>query len=223
MEPTIENELQSDAVKDLETRSTELADSYTDFTINSIEEYNGGADHLRMIKTMQKEVEAQRTDITKPLVQAQRAANDFFRPFADRLKRAEGSIKSAMSSWKAEQDRIAREEQRKRDEAARKEREEAERKAEEARKRGRHSRAQQLEEQASETVAPVVQSEAPKTEGISYRKVWKYRITDEAQIPRKYLIVDERKIRQVVKALGGDAEIPGVEVFSEDEIAARAG
>ena len=222
MNQALPPELQTEEVTDITTRSAELADNYDGFTIGNGEEYIGAADHLRVIKSMQKEVEDQRKEITQPLVASQRAANAFFKPFADRLSNAERAIKRAMASWKSEQDRIAREEQRKRDEAARQEREEKERQARAARDKGRHARAQNLEDQAAQSVAPVVKSEAPKAEGISYRKVWNFRITNEAQIPRKYLVVDEKKIRQVVKALGSDAEIPGVEIFSEDQVAARS-
>lgn len=215
-------QLETEEVQALTNRTTELADTYDDFTINNVEEYEAGAQHLRTIKSMQKEVETQRTDITGPMVRAQRAANDFFRPFADRLKKAETAVKRAMGVWKAEQDRIAREEQRKRDKAAREEREEKERQANEARSKGRHARAASLEDQASQTVAPVVESQAPKTEGVSYRTVYKFRIVDETQVPRKYLVVDETKIRKVVQALGKDAEIPGVEIYPEQVVAARA-
>ncbi len=215
-------ELQTEEVTDITTRSDELAENYDGFSIGNVEEYSGAAEHLRMIKSMQKEVEDQRKEITQPLVASQRAANAFFKPFADRLSNAERAIKQAMASWKSEQDRIAREEQRKRDQEAERKRKEQQRQAQAARDKGRHARAQNLEAQAAQSVAPVVRSEAPKAEGISYRKVWNFRITDEAKIPRKYLVVDEKKLRQVVKALGSDAEIPGVEVYSEDQVAARS-
>lgn len=217
-----DNALQSDEVKALDTRSQELAESYDDYTVSSPEEYSAGADHLRTIKTFQKEVEDQRKLITQPLVAAQRNANAFFKPFAERLANAERRVKRALVNWKNKQDQIARDEQRKRDEEARKKREEAERKAREAREKGRHSRAQQLEETAAQTVAPIVTSEAPKTEGISVRKVTKFRITDESLIPRKYMDVNESKIRKVVQALGMEAEIPGIEIFQENEMAARS-
>lgn len=215
-------ELATEEVTELTTRSTELAESYDDFTVNSAEEYATGAEHLTGIKTAQKEVEAKRTKITQPLVQAQRAANDFFRPYAERLKKAESAIKRGLTIWKNAQDKIARDAQREADRIAREEREESERLAKLARDAGRNTRAQQHEEKAAETVAPIVTSQAPKAAGISYRTVWKFRITDEAQIPRKFLNVDETKIRKVVKALEADADIPGVEIYSEKEIAARS-
>jgi len=52
------------------------------------------------------------------------------------------------------------------------------------------------------------------------RKVWKHEITDEAQVPREYLMIDEAKVRQAVKQ--GIREIPGVRIFEHTEIAFRA-
>jgi hypothetical protein len=57
---------------------------------------------------------------------------------------------------------------------------------------------------------------------VSTREVWKFEITDAAQIPREYLVVDEARIRKVVQALKGDAKIPGVRVYPERQIAAGA-
>lgn len=221
---TIEIPLQADKpeVRELTKRSGELAENYDNFQVTTPAEFEGGAEHLRVIKSMQKELEAQRTTITKPMNDAKNAVIAFFRPFETRLGNAEQAVKRALSGWKSAQDRIAREKQRDEDERARKERERLADAAREADTKGRHARAATLEERASEHVAPIVQSEAPKAEGVAFRKVWKFRITDPQKIPREYLTVDEKKIGGVVRALKGDTRIAGVEVYSEDVPAARA-
>lgn len=53
----------------------------------------------------------------------------------------------------------------------------------------------------------------PRVEGVSFRDEWDFRITDEAKIPREYLVVDQKKIRGVVKAMRQATRIPGVEAF----------
>ena len=79
-----------------------------------------------------------------------------------------------------------------------------------------------LQSRADKVVAPVIQREAPKVQGVSMREVWKFEVTDATQVPREYLVVDETKIRKVVAALRSDAKIPGVRVYAERQVAAGA-
>jgi hypothetical protein len=43
--------------------------------------------------------------------------------------------------------------------------------------------------------------------------MWDFEITDEAKIPRRFLVVDESAIRALVKRLGAQHGIPGITVF----------
>jgi hypothetical protein len=71
--------------------------------------------------------------------------------------------------------------------------------------------------------APVVMQERQvKVEGVSYIENWTFEITDPLLIPREYLAVDEKMIRQVVKAMKGSTSIPGVRVYSEKTVRAVA-
>lgn len=72
-------------------------------------------------------------------------------------------------------------------------------------------------------VPPVVlQREVPKTQGVSGAVLWKFKITNEAQIPREFLVVDEKKIGAVVRAMRGKTSIPGVAVYPEGAARFRA-
>lgn len=51
------------------------------------------------------------------------------------------------------------------------------------------------------------------------RTEWDFEITDESQVPREYLMVDESKIRRVVRA--GIRNIPGVRVYERQTLAVR--
>ena len=89
--------------------------------------------------------------------------------------------------------------------------------------RGAQRYAELAEQILEEPVAaPVVHvpPAAPKLAAVSARKVWKYRVVNEALIPRQYLTVDHAAIGRVVSALGGRAKIPGIEVYEETVIAA---
>ena len=48
------------------------------------------------------------------------------------------------------------------------------------------------------------------------RKVWKFEIENEKQIPKAYLTVDEVKIRKAIK--GGVREIPGVRIYEDEQV-----
>lgn len=63
--------------------------------------------------------------------------------------------------------------------------------------------------------AVVVPSVIPKQEGISVRKVWKYRVVNQDLHKREFLILDESKAGAIVTNLGPDAAaiVGGIEVY----------
>lgn len=66
----------------------------------------------------------------------------------------------------------------------------------------------------------VVQSSTPKVAGVSTKTVWLFEVTDQAAVPREFLMVDERRIREFVQTLKESAKIPGVRIYSEQQVAA---
>jgi hypothetical protein len=94
--------------------------------------------------------------------------------------------------------------------------------ASEAEQRERTARAETLEAQALATTSAPLAPAVAKIKGVSAKKVWKFEIIDPLKVPREYLIVDESKVRAVVKALGANANIPGVRAYQEAQIASRS-
>jgi hypothetical protein len=136
------------------------------------------------------------------------------------------AAKSLMSVWDAEQERIRLAEQRRLEEIARKSEEErllneAIAAEEDAKRNGatKEEAAQEATNIINEPVyvAPVViPKSVPKMAGGPvYRTIWKYRITDPAKLPRQFLIPDEVKIGQLVRALKKEHGIAGVEAYEE--------
>lgn len=130
-------------------------------------------------------------------------------------------IKPAMSRYDDEQERLRREEQRRRDEAERKRLEDEQ--LERAKEAADQGNAEEAEEILNEPVVapPVVIPKAAAPAGISYRLVWRFKITDPEKIPRQYLMVDETKIGAVVRAMKGETAIEGIQVYSEKVVAGR--
>lgn len=72
-------------------------------------------------------------------------------------------------------------------------------------------------------VPPVVIPRAvPKAAGVSSVQNWTFRITNADQIPREYMIPDEKAIRGVVKSMKNKTNIPGIEVYPEGAARFRA-
>lgn len=205
--------------REIVERATEAAST---FKIVTAQDYENSADMLKKVKASQKRLEDLRTAITKPLNVALKAANDLFRAPAEKLVQVERQIKGEIGRYADEQERLRREEQRKADEAARKEREKLEAQARKAEESGKVEKAETLQQRAETIVAPVIQREPPKVTGVSMREVARFEITDASQLPREYMVPDEKKIRGVVAALKTGANIPGVRVWMERQVAAGA-
>lgn len=141
------------------------------------------------------------------------------------LKEAETVIKSAMGIYWTERDRIAKAEEEERLELARREAED--RAVEEAARLERTGHQEAADERLEAPVVPVVTTpapKAPKAKGSSVRMTTKFRIIDASKIGPKFLMPDEKKIRQIVNSFGADAVemVGGIEVYEEPVVSARA-
>ena len=191
------------------------------------------AGDLKLIKGLSKELEAKRTAITGPINQALREVNALFKPAKEWLAQAERLLKDKLLTYSAEQDRIARERQAEADALARKEREKLERRAAKAEEKGKAEKAEVLRDVAETTAAPVIESAAPKLDGIATRETWKAVVTDELALIRHIAIerndllplleIDQSGLNAWARRLKDELDLPGVEVRKETSIAARAG
>lgn len=84
------------------------------------------------------------------------------------------------------------------------------------------AKVEKFEERAETTVAPVVQTAAPKVAGVSQRDNWTFRITDPTKINAQFMTPDTAKIGKLVKSLKREARSligDGVEIYNEPVIA----
>lgn len=73
-------------------------------------------------------------------------------------------------------------------------------------------------------IAPaVVTPEAVAPKGLSTSEKWCHVVVDERIIPREYLMVNEKKIAAVVRAMKGETRIAGVRVYADTKITVRTG
>lgn len=192
-------------------------------------------------RKLKNQVENLRKSTVQPLNDHVKDVNNLAKSFTEPLDAAERDLKAKISSYQTklriEQEKkaaLAREEarrQQERIEAEQREiREAAEvkaREAAEALKKETDAAARAALERtiAEETeaanapvqvaVAPVI-PEIPKTvrteSGSAHQRMtWEFEIEDKSMVPPEYLMVDEKAIRQAVKA--GIRQIPGVRIF----------
>lgn len=205
-------------------RAEVIAKDFDGYQIINNDAYTFAGEHLKKIKALYAEVDDKRKSMTKPLDEAKKRIMDFFKGPLDKLTRVEGNIKGAMLTFQRQQEEIRRKEEARQQELARKEEERRKKALEEraakAEAKGNAEKAEELRQQKEEVFvpAPVIESQVQKVEGVKTMKVWKFRVTNAAKIPREYLCVDEKKIGAVVKATKGTLKIEGVEIYSEDVI-----
>ena len=79
--------------------------------------------------------------------------------------------------------------------------------------------AKNLKEESRDVVieAKEVKSKAEKINGLSFRRVWKFRIKDINKIPRDFMKPDEVRIGEFIRENKDKISIPGVETYFEDK------
>lgn len=84
---------------------------------------------------------------------------------------------------------------------------------------------EKLADKAADIVAPIVERQAPKVEGVDTRALWTFEILDESKIARKHMTPDLALIGNLVASLHGDAQAilgDGVRVYSKTIVASEA-
>jgi hypothetical protein len=139
--------------------------------------------------------------------------------FTDVYDEAKKIVSGKAYAWKkAEDERIAIEAEKLRKEAERKAEEERLAQAETLAAAGNAEMADAILDEPINVAPPVI--EAPQgIKGASSRENWQYEITNDALIPREFLMPDTKKIGQFVKNNGAHTKIPGVRVWDAGTMA----
>jgi hypothetical protein len=213
-------DLTTEAIE-ISTKALTIPDKAKQIQITDDDTYRAAGEILLQIKDLRRQVDEAFDPIISKAHEAHREALAQKKRADAPLVEAEGIIKPRIAAYINEINRKrAEEEARLREEA---------RKAEEERRLIEAIKAEESGqvEKAEEILAAPVEiakvrpiTEAPKVAGISVQKRWTYRIIDGTLIPREYLTPDHSKIGMIVREGKGETTIPGIEVFSEDTVAA---
>ncbi len=157
---------------------------------------------LLMVKAQWKELEEKRTAVTGPINEALKELNSWFKPVQAPLKEAERILKEKISAFI-----IAR------------------KAANEAAMLAAAQAAQAGDGKAALVHVGAIQ-EAPKVAGISVKEVWDFEVVNLDEVPREYLMVDERKVREAIWYADTEKRapllIPGLRFVLRGQVTARA-
>ncbi|MBS3928035.1 MAG: hypothetical protein KGZ65_06185 [Sphingomonadales bacterium] len=193
-----------------------------------------------------KEAEARRKELKAPIIKWGKEIDAYFKAIIQPLTDARAVLEPKILDYRAkvqaeidaENARIEAERQRQQeleDERQRKIAAEAAQQLAEAEASGNEAAAKVAERNLAvaaevKTVAPAVEPlkqastiKADNGASASVRKTWKHTITDPMQVPREYLIVDEKAIAKVIRQHSDPSqlEIPGVKIEQVQSLAVR--
>lgn len=193
--------------------SNEIIEIVKSFEIVCQEDANKASELRRQLKALEAEIRASFDPIVEQAYKAHKEAiaqrDEHLKPVLEAQKK----IKDCLSKWKEKEDLIRlREAMRIAEEKRKSEEEKRLQQAELLEKMGETEKANEILEQP---IFCAPETEKIKVEGISFAELWTYEIINEAEIPREYLIPDEKKINAVVKAMKNNIEIPGIKIFKK--------
>jgi hypothetical protein len=160
------------------------------------EQYSACGEFLRQAQQQLGYYEKARKRLTRPLLQAKQEVDGIFKPITTAMAQVKAALAAKLKAYdlRAEQERRA-----------------ALAAIEQA-----HAQRNQA---AVEHHAQALQAPPPSLQGVHTRKRWTYRVTDAALVPRQFLMVDDRLVRNAIKA--GARVVPGLEIFEETSVVAR--
>ena len=198
--------------KDVDTILAEMEG--LDITTNEQFEETGA--FVQGIKSKQKEVKGHYEDKRVQTYEKYKAVTTEISSYIDPLVKAERIVKKKLGDYRTAMEKKRRdEEQRLLFEAQAME---EQRLLEDAEATGDDS----ILDEPLIVAPPVLETEVPKMKGISFTTVWRFDVVNVDDLPRKYMIIDVKKIQGVVNALKDASSIPGIRVFSEQQVGARA-
>jgi CRISPR/Cas system CMR-associated protein Cmr5 small subunit len=203
-------------------KALSISEQANAIVITDAPSYERGKETLLSIKDMQKKLDETFDPIISKAHQTHVEAVAQKRRFSDPLKIAESALKNRISRFLTDEEAKRRAEEDRLRLIAEKEAENR-RLAEaiQAEAEGYLEEAEAILDEVPAYVPPPIVPRTVQTGGgISMRETWLFRISDPTKIPKEYLSIDMAKIGAVVRALKGATNIPGVEAYPQNTIAA---
>lgn len=208
-------------IKPLQEQIKETMSNAQALTVCTQDDLQLASDYLVQCNARIKAVKEAFDNIVCKAYETHRAATAERKRHLDPVERAKAIISGKISSYHMAQERIRAEAEA----AARK-------KAQEDMEALKIAEAEALAAEGYKDEAEMVLDEdrpieavrvpEPDTpDGLHFRDNWQFDVIDKDKIPAEYLIVDEKAIRSVVKALKNRCNIPGIRVYNKKTIVQR--
>lgn len=215
------SKLNAESVKDL-VKQAEA------FTVSNDEEAEQGVALAMQSRKIHNAIENARKAIVRPHLDFQKAVKTYSDSFSTELKKMERTVLTKVESFqtKKRMEEVRLHAIKMKKEKEERDRIEAENKKIEAERKRIEEENKKLEKPIPVPAPVPVKPPEPApfipapqkisvADGVSTTElVWSYKIEDEAIIPRNWLVIDERAIKQSIKA--GIRAIPGVKIYSEE-------
>lgn len=179
---------------------------------------------LLAIKAMRKKIREAFDPIIMKAHEAHKQAVAKKKEYEEPLIKAEGEIKIRIASYMEEQEKKRKEAEEKAVEAEKKRMAAQVRMEEEARlleSKGNIQEAKEMRDRIPEFKAPSL-PDVPTLSNVQTRKILKWEVIDISKVPVQFLQVDRAKVTAHVNMHREKTNIPGIRVFSETSVAARA-
>lgn len=190
----------------------------------------------KLVKEFAKRVEARRRELVGPLNDQVKEINEYAKSITVPLDASEAHIKAQLRAHEIELERIRQEEIRKAEEVRKKAEAEAAAKLTAEREEAEGLAMFAAPKEAAQEIARVDAAEARVTKSIEKdharavkaaesnrvsgaSRPWVHEVEDSNLVPREFLVVDEKKIREFIRA--GGREIPGVKIFQDVRVSFR--
>ncbi len=218
------------ALNDVERKKVDMAEAYLNgaknFVIDNNESFESANSMLKEIKVKKKEYDDMRKRLKKPIIEAGKNIEDFFRSPINYLTQAEQAYKKSILEYQqAIQKLVTETETKKTEDTA-----DLQQKALDALKENDYKAyAKNMLEitQLEQTEVAV-----PKSDGVSFRDNWKGEVTDMAALidavandkaPISLLKVDESALNSLAKSTKGTVSYPGIKFVNDKIVAVKTG
>lgn len=187
---------------EMERRRDELVEAVARVVITDETTLERATTFTAQIKAAHAKAEDMRKAWTNPLNAVVKSINAAFKTITDPLEKAERAVKVKIAAYVTEQE------------------EKAHREAEE-----QAAQARAAAEASGEPAPPPAPILMPRTGPIrsslggtaSVREVWDFEVIDTSLVPFKYLVVNEKAVREAVNK--GERDIPGIRIFAKKQVA----
>jgi hypothetical protein len=178
--------------------------------------YVQAAETRKAIKALLNQIDLTFDPVIKAAHLAHKEAVAAKKKHQEPLEQADRIIGQKRMAYDAEQERIRRQKEAELQALAQKQAEDAAlAEAAMAEAAGDTETAEQIIQEPVVAAPVFVPSAVPVVSGQVVRENWKARVVNAQLVPREYLVVDEKALNALARALKDRAKVPGVEFYSE--------